>query len=255
MSQLSEIRSDVQDNLPSGYHTTLLTDSKVDELINKFQKRINTVHNFEFCKQEVTRPTVDAQQKYSVPVASDTDWTELNSETVLKFKEEYDAWLINSENYIVPLTKNFKKQLQDNPIFKDTSDKGTPNHWCIEQDYLWLFEKPSHSVNNNTAWTIHLTYFGYLADLSGDTDTNWITDNHPELLEYGGTSLCFEIGLDYEQAKYWENKARDVLLEIISSDISKKVSAMEAGVVPTTGQSLGNHTFGNTKSDLTAHYE
>lgn len=255
MSQLSEIRSDMQDNLPTDYHSSLLTSDKKDELINKFQNRLCRLHNFEFLKQEVTQDTTDEQQVYAIPTAGDSNWTELNSATVLKFKEELDCWLINSDSYRVPLTKSFKKQIQDDPRFKDSSDLGTPSHWCIDQNYLWLFEKPDHDSNSDTAWVIHLVFYGYLADLSGDTDTNWITNNHPELLEWGGTALCFEMGQDYEQAAYWKNKAISLFMELRDADTAQKVSAMEEGMKPASGQSLGDHTYGSSRPSLTAHYE
>jgi len=245
----------VQDNLPDSYHSSLLTSSKIDELMNKFQNRICRLHNFEFTKQELTQNTTDEQQKYAVPTAGDTNWSELNSETVFKFKEELDCWLINSDSYRVTLTKSFKKQIGDDPRFRDTSDLGTPSHWCIDQDYLWLFEKPDHDSNSDTAWVIHFVFYGYLAELSGDTATNWITNNHPELLEWGATALCFELGQDYDQAAYWQAKADGLLAELIDADTAQKVSSMEEGMRPASGQALGDHTYGRIETELTAHYE
>ena len=255
MSQLSAIRTDVQANLPTGYHSTVLTSAKVDEIINKWQNRICRTHNHEFMKQELTRSTVDEQQTYAIPTASDANWSELNSNTVFRFKEELDCWLINANNYIVPLMKSYKKHIQDDPEFKDSSGLGTPTRWCIDQQYLWLFEKPDHGSNSDTAWTVHFVYYGYLADLSGDTATNWLTDNHPEILEWGATALCFEMGQDYDQAAYWEGKATALVAELITADNEQKTSAVEDGIRPDDGQSLGNHTYGQTnRIDLKAFY-
>jgi hypothetical protein len=142
-----------------------LTNDKTDEFINTILRRIQTIHNFTFMKQEVTRSTVDLTRKYSLPTASDSNWAEVEAGTVRLFKDEINTELINSGNQRVKLRKRLKEQIEDDPEFNDLDDSGTPSDYCVEQSYLWLYHKPDHSANEDTAWTINMNFFGYLPNL------------------------------------------------------------------------------------------
>ncbi len=242
---LSAIRSDIGINLPTNYHSTILDDDKKDEFINHFMRRVCRAHNFEWMKQELTRNTADGTQKYLLPTAGDANWSELESGTVLRHKEPFDAWLLNSASFILLLTKRFKKSITNDSKFQDATAGGVPTEWAVDQDYFWIFKIPEHASNDATAFVMHYVFYGFLADMSADGDTNWLVANIPELLEYGATALCYRLGLDYEQEALWESKAAALLAEIIKNDIEKKTSAMEEGMKPGSGQSLGDHTYGH----------
>jgi hypothetical protein len=250
---LSDIRTDVQANWPDDYHSTKLTSAKVDEFINKVQRKVCRVHNFTFMEQEVTRSTVDEQRRYSLPTAGDSNWTEVASGTVFAYKDEISCELINSVNYRRELIKLLKKSIEENYQFRDVAALGTPTHYCIRALYLELWKLPDHDMNDDTAWTINFEFYGYLADLSADTDTNEIVSQHPLVLEYGATALGFQFGADFELAAYYENKANEVLAEMIRADNSKKLSSLEEGMRPARGQSLGGES--NEVLNLKAFYE
>lgn len=252
---LSAIRSDVQANLPANYHSADLTNAKIDEFINKVQRRICRMWNFEFMKQEVTRSTVDNTQKYAIPSAGDATWSEIESEIVRLFKRSHDCFLINNVNNRVALDKRFKKSIQDDPRFRDETEKGTPSAWAQEQEFIWLFNIPDHQANQNTAWTIHLIFYGYLADLSADGDTNWLVANQPELLEFLATAECYHFGLDFDTRDEYKRKGAELFQELKDEDNDRKISSIEEGLTPQSGQSIGNHRWGTRKSELRAHYE
>lgn len=252
---LSDIRTDVQANWPTGYHSTDLTSSKVDEFINKAQRHICRRHNFEFMTQEVTRDTADETRSYSLPTAGDTDWSDAASGTVRKFKHEKSCELINSQSHRVPLIKRFKSDLEDMKRFRDTTASGTPSHYCIASEKLELWEKPDHANNSNSAWTINFEMYGYLADLSGDSATNEIASQYPLALEYLATSFGFAFGFDEERANYWKGKFEEVFAEMVLEDEGEKASAVKDAMRPAAGQSLGGEdTYIRDVSDLTAHY-
>jgi hypothetical protein len=240
MSTLSEIRTDVQANWPDNYHSSDLDNDKTDEFINKTLRKIQRIYNFTWMKQEVTRSTVDATRKYSVPTAGDSNWSEVESGTVRKHKDEITTELINAENTRVELRKRTKKQIEDDPDFSDLDDAGTPSDYCIDQLYLWLYHKPDHAYNNDSAWTINMQQYGYLPDLSGDSDTNTVTNDYPEVLEYGATAQGFRFGHDIEMAEYWEAKMNEVLAEMINADIGKELSTVESGIEPELGAGIGD---------------
>lgn len=250
---LSDVRVDVQANWPTGFHSTALNAAKVDEFINKIQREICRVHNFTWMEMEVTQDTVNEQRQYAVPTAGNSGWADVNSGTVRKFKDEISCELINYNNYRKPLTKLFKKSIEEKRLFKNTAAKGTPTHYCIRAGYIELWKLPDHDANNDTAFTINFEFYGYLADLSGDSATNEITNQYPLVLEYGATALGFRFGLDIEMAEYYEGKAAGILMEMIKEDNSRKLSSIEEGMRPARGQSIGGER--REILDLRAHYE
>jgi hypothetical protein len=163
-------------------------------------------------EQECTRSTVDSQRQYNLPTAADANWTDVNSGTVRRFKTEIEngCELLDADSYRKPLTKLFKSDIKSRNKFKNTTDTGRPRYYCSEQEYLELYPLPDHSYNASTAWTIYLAYYGYLADLSGDTATNYITDQYPEVLEYYATALGYRFGADADMEQYWLERAAQV---------------------------------------------
>jgi hypothetical protein len=216
-----------------------LDNDKTDEFINRVKDKVCRSYNFTWMKQEVERSTVDEQRKYALPTASDATWAEVESGTVWKFKEEISTELINAENSREELRKRTKKQIEEDDDFSDLDDIGTPSDYCIQQSYLWLYHKPNHSANNDTAWTINMEFYGYLPDLSGDSDTNAITDDNPEVLEYGATAYGYRFGLDNELAEYWEGKMKEVLAEMVNENITREMATLECGMEPEEGQQIG----------------
>ena len=240
MPDLSAIRTRVQANWPTNYHSTELTDAKTDQFINDDLRKVCRLYNFTFMKQEVTQNTTDGQQKYALPTASDSNWSEVESGTVRKFKAEISCELINEDSYRKPLTKVFKDTMENKTDFVDTAAAGTPTYYVMSQGYLWLYKKPDHSVNNNTAFVINLEFYGYLADMSADSDTNAVTDDYSEVLEYGATAAGFRFGMDVDLAEYWEGKFNEVLAEMMREDQIREYGILEEGMIPLEGQSLGD---------------
>ncbi len=252
---LSVIRTDVRTNWPTNYHNSVLTEDKTDEYINKAQREICRRHNFTWMEQEVTRSTVDDTRSYSLPTAGDSDWTEINSGTVFKFKsEEISCQLINSVSYRNYLEKLFKSDIEQMTRFRDTDAKGTPSHYCIRSGYLELWKKPDHTYNDSSAWTINFEFYGYLADLSGDSATNEIVSQYPLALEYLATSFGFAFGLDPQMAAYWKGKFEEVYAEMVNEDEVRKAGAVHDRIRPGAGQSLSGNDdiFGES---LRAFYE
>jgi hypothetical protein len=249
MSTLSEIRDNVQNNWPDDYHSTYLDDDKTDEYINDTQRWIcrGTLivpniapimnYNFSWMKREVYADTVDSQQRYALPDGTGTIWD---------FKAEISCDLIDASNNRVPLTKRIKYDIENDPRFNDTDETGTPDTYCIDHDAIWLYPIPDHSRNESSAWTFNLEYYGYILDLSGDSDTNTLTNEYPKILEYGATELGYEHGQDFEQAGYWAMKKQKMFLEMIRADQQHILSGLEEGLVPRAGCGMGEDSPGQS---------
>jgi len=249
MSTLLEIRTNVQANLPSGYHSSGLTDSKIDEFINTTQRWVcrGTIfmpngqlvsHNFSWLKREIEGSTTDGQRRYALP-----DGTESG---IWRFRCEQSCELIDSDGNRRPLKRRLKRDIENDRYYLDTTDTGEPKEYCIDDFDLWFYPLPDHSRNDNQAWTINLEYYGYLPDLSDDDDTNALTNGYPEVLEYGATEMAFRYGMDEEQAEYWKVKKVEVFIEMLKVDQALDFSGLEDSIQPYLGQSLGYTQPGTT---------
>lgn len=247
MSTLSQIRSAVQANWPSNYHSSYITDTKIDAYINAVQrwacrgtiitpdyKIIN--YNFSWMKVESYASTVDSQQRYALPDGDDT----------AKFKSEISCELTDTNNYRVRLQRRHKRDIENDTDYIKTTKEGTPKCYAIDDNDLWLYPIPDHSLNSNTAWTFNLEYYGYLADLSGDSDTNTITNDYPELLEYGATEMGYRYGRDTEEAQYWKNLKDLIFIEMIQADQQLELTGIEEGLQPLQGFGIADGEPGNT---------
>ena len=242
MSTLSEVRTNVQGNWPTSYHSTFLTGTKVDEYINNVVRWVckGTIiipnfkmvnHNFSWMKKEVTADTVDEQQRYQLPAASSTIW---------RYKAEISCELINSSSYRVYLRRKLKRDIEVSSEHNDTTDKGTPRDYCVDQGYIWLYPIPDHSYNSSSAWTINLEYYGFPPDLSGDSDTNELTNYHPNILEYGATELGFRYGQDYEQADYYKNLKVEAFIDMLRQDQAEVLGNLDMGMQPVKGSCMAD---------------
>lgn len=237
---LSTIITNAQSNWPSGFHDAELTTAVLVRYANDIQREICRTYNFDWMKQTVRRSTVNETQRYAVPVAGDTDWTELlgPSATVLRFKRDIDLWLMNSQSYRVPLTKVHKSILEDKAKLVKVTGKGIPEYFTVEQGKIWLYKIPDHSYNSSSAWTMNLEFFGYLADLASG-GSNVITNNHPLVLEYGITARGYAFAKDWEAANYWRGKAQEIFAEMIEEDKDLQLTGQEEGFYPSDADAIG----------------
>ena len=252
MSALSEIRTAVQNNWPTSYHSAFLTDTKIDEYINDIVRWVcrGTIiitgfkmvnHSFAWMKRETATSTIDGQQRYELPPPSSTIW---------RYKEDISCELINSDSYRVYLSRKLKRDIEMDPKFKDTTKGAVPSVYCVDHGYIWLYHIPDHSYNSSSAWTVNFEYYGYPPALSGDTDTNELTNYHPEILEYGATEKGFRYGQDYKQADYYKGLKIEKFIDMLREDQAEVLSNLDQGMQPIKGVALSEGSPG-----LTGYYE
>jgi len=217
--------SDMRTRVSSIVNRDDVTDALLNQFINDAQRRICRGYNFSFMESEATTSTVDEQRDYSLPTASGD----------LRFKTEISLELIDNENCRVPLKRTTKQDAERKIEYKDTDDVGTPRHYAIQRGQIYLFPKPDHSDNDDTAWTLNLEYYGFLDDLSGDSDTNDLLDNYPDVVEAVAVAIAFRYFYEEERAEYWEGKASDMIADMIREDTDRKYGNLEEGMEPEAG--------------------
>jgi len=259
---MTDIRSDIQTLLPTGYFSAVLTSTKLLALINEAQRWVcrgtwinpegrRQNYNFDWLKRECTLSTVDEHQRYALP-AGDTD--DAGGVRVWRFKEEISTELLDYQSHRRPLTRTYKEAIENDPTFADTSATGCPRAYVIDHNNIWLYPKPDHGHNNDVAWTINMEYYGYLPDLSDADPSNYLTAQCPEILKCKGLAGAYEVGHDYDSVGYWASKASELLIELVNEDMSAVNSGIETGMVPILGNALGYCPTGNPVIHTTGGY-
>jgi hypothetical protein len=160
------------------------------------------------------------QRNYTLPDASGSD---------LRFKSEISLEIIDSNSKRVKLKRIFKQDAERRTEFSDTTESGTPRTYSIQKGQIYLFPMP------DTALTMNLEYYGFLDDLSADTDTNDLIDDYPDAVEFLATSNALRYVHEEERADYWESKAMALVQEMIKEDNQNKYGNIEEGMEPEAG--------------------
>jgi hypothetical protein len=71
---------------------------------------------------------------------------------------------------------------------------------------------------SNGNYRIVIPYWRYLAVLSGNTDTNWFTNNAEEYIIFKATAEAFYLDWDEQRASVWETKAAGQFQRILTID-------------------------------------
>jgi len=198
----------------------------IDGWINDAQRRVCRAYNFAFMESEATASTVDEQQNYALPTASGDD---------LRFKSEISLELVNSYSYRVGLKRLYKQDLERKAEYLDTTDYGEPRYYSIQKGQIYLFPTPDHTSNAETAWTLNLEYYGYLDDLSEDTDSNDLVSYHPDALVALASADAFRYAHEEEKAEYWESKGKNYIEEMIREEQVNTHGNLEEGMEPEDG--------------------
>ncbi len=216
---LSDIRTRVAENI----NRNDIPDTAaglIDRWVNDAQRRICRAHNFTFMEAEANTTLVVGQRNYSLPTASGTD---------LRFKVEISLELYSADSERIQLKRIFKQDAEKKTRFGGTDDTGTPSMYAIQKGQIYLYTTP------DTALTMNLEYYGFLDDLSADTDTNDLIDDYPEVVEALATAFGYRWAFEEERGDYWESKANALVSEMVKEDDSNKYGNIEEGMEPEEG--------------------
>ncbi len=244
MSTVAELRTAAQANWPSGYHSSVLTTPKILAFLNSVQRFVCNRFNFSFMEAVAYASTTDETRTIIVPPAGGGEvWTEVDTGTVLRFKDEIAAEIKDTNSQRIPLTRGYKAKLENMLIFGDKTAKGVPSHYALHKSKIWLYDLPYHAANDDNAFIVYMTYYGYLADMADDDSHNELTDVYSEILEYGVTAMGLRIGLDWEGYAVWWNMMLSELAVAIDADQGKQHAMIEEGIQPVEGNSMAAPEF------------
>ena len=182
--------SDIRTRVASNINRDDIPDTAgglIDRWINDSQRRICRAHNFTFMESEADTTLVVDQRNYALPTGSGTD---------LRFKAEISLEIISANSQRQRLKRIFKQDAEKRDEYISTVKSGTPRNYSIQKGQIYLYPLPA------TALTMNLEYYGFLDDLSDDTDTNDFIDDYPEAAEALATAFGYRYAFEEERANY-----------------------------------------------------
>lgn len=232
--------SDIRTRVASNINRDDIPDTAgglIDRWINDSQRRICRAYNFTFMESEADTTLVVGQRNYALPTASGSD---------LRFKAEISLEIISDGSRRFRLKRIFKQDAENDIQFADTSGTGTPRKYSLQKGQIYLYPKP------NTALVMNLEYYGFLDDLTDDTDTNDLVDDYAEVLEAFATSMGYRYVFEEERANYWEGKGTALVNEMIAESRNDRYGNQEEGMAPEPG--AGTYPRARYFSDYLVEY-
>lgn len=170
----------------------------------------------------------------------------------------YDEHVLRAKPTTWKGWRDFPYYLSEDPV-RQYPIKVAPNLSAIHAQSNWddydhprwlvLSEEPTEAgVQNievyprpdqNSDWSdgeyrVYIPYWRYLADVSADSDTNWLTVYGNQFIEADATAAGFMLDWDEERAGLWEKKAEMAFKQLLKNDAMQVLAGMET-LVPYDG--------------------
>ena len=210
MPQFSAIKTRVKNYV---IDDNTLTLAEISGWVNKAVRDAQDAHNFRH---------MEATQAFTTVVATRS----LGNKPTL-WKEKRDRpWLIDNlsgtrELDWLPSRSEAIRRFDDSTSL----DKGEPKVLLELESTIEVFPFPDgDSDYSDDEYRLTLPYWAYLAVLSGDTDTNWFTDNAEHYLVFAAAAEALTFDRDYENAAVLQEKTGGELRRLIRKDKRSKLA-------------------------------
>lgn len=190
-------------DLPTGIQ------SRIPEFINAAIREAEDRHNFRCMENELLPITVDRQRELTTIDRAAVDgsgWKENRGKPYL-FHQTGATTEIDWASSESDMIRSFAIQLPDEGNTA-APDEGRPIYLLENESNIEVFPLPDNESDwDNGLWRVVVPYWCFLADLTGDNDTNWFTTNAHYYCIWKATSLAFAANRDEERAEYYSRKA------------------------------------------------
>lgn len=191
------------------------------DLIRQAVRKLQTKHGFKVC--EALTAVLTTTEHTRLLTTQPTDW----------FRWRDVPYRIEVEGRARPLTI-LDSRADANRLFSTTAGgEHTPANIAGPPEALLISEPTSVSgaadievyplpdglsTYANGEYRIQIPYWKYLPALSGDTDTNWFTENADEFIVYQATADAFFLNWDSNSGTLWQQRAAAKQADAITLD-------------------------------------
>lgn len=195
------------------------TSQLVPDWINMAVRQAADRHNFQFMKAETELETVEDQRELGdIP----DGWKE----------RRYPPWLQHQDGSVTEIrwapseSEMVRAFGQAQPAQGSSvpADRGSPE-FILEQDStLEVFPFPDSRADwDNGEYRVVVPYWSEPAELSANTDANWITENMPFYVIFFAAAEGFLFNRDEERSKYYQQRAEEQFLRGRKADKRKQL--------------------------------
>lgn len=203
MATYGELKAKVGDWLSAG--TARLPDSVRGDLINMQQRELLRLHDLRFGEISTTFATVTNTREVTLPAT---------------FSRPLKLWYLDSTGGLVAVN-----QIPEIDVFlrryPDPTKTGSPKHFTIFGNQLWLGPTPG------SVQTINLAYYAVLADLASDGDSNDFTIRAWEVLLWGALAFATKYMIEDARAPVFQENFERTLSQLLTEHSRARTSAGE----------------------------
>lgn len=208
MATLSELRTRITEQVYDA--PPFVTSAVVDRWINRAIRKLQERRNYAVMRAELTGNTTLATRTFA---AKPSDWKQAHEDRPYYLRQRGDQvfmkWTVGLED----VRKEFTATATD--------DKGAPQALYMAKptdklgaQVIEVYPYPDGQSDWTSAPTgeyrLVVPYWKYLADLSGDSDANWFSNNAEDYIEFYGQSRAFRATWE---ASGYAAKAQQLLRE------------------------------------------
>lgn len=166
--------------------------------INQRIRRICDFYDFSFLRQILEYQLEAGKKTYPMP-------NNFKNDAMFYIKEEnsFKPLYVTSDYNII------RKFLP--------KEQGKPSYVIIGHNVFSLFPTPDKN------YVLQAIYYAYFPELVDDTDSNYITEHHPQIVIDGVCADVFAFLFEYEQSRYYEEKFNQGLLLLKRQDVVKRL--------------------------------
>ncbi len=178
--------------------------SQIGDFINIAIRKIENSpkHNFKYMKSYATGPFVSGDYTLAYPT---------------RYKAIQAFYVLDTNNKYIRLDKQtLSHALSRWPYISEFKD--FPEMAADDDANSQFIIRPTI----DQTYTYNLYYYAYSAELSGDTDTNWWTDNYWEVLMYRALHEASMFVKDVNEAQIWMTKFDEAFGDIVDVQIDNE---------------------------------
>lgn len=176
--------------------------SQIPDFINMALKKIEWENNFNYMVNSTSGPLSKGNESIAIP-------SNMKSVINLKIKDITSA----TDNGVTLTAVGYDYLQRATPNISE----GKPDMFAIYGDYIWFNKK----VDESSKYQYELDYYKFSDELSGDTDSNWLTINAYQVLLYGALLEAEAYLINDERIMVWKGLYEDALHKLRKSEVEK----------------------------------
>jgi hypothetical protein len=230
MATFTELKAEVQTNI---IDLPPAVTANVGKYVNRAIKSAERRYNFKYMDAETTLITVEETLSLG-SLSQFKEWRDRGPYVLQQFAPAYQIYMSdNTREQRMTFTLN--TDFPDRPRYIRISSLDSANTVALEVSPY----PDANSDWDDGNYRVVLPYYRYTGDLSGNSDSTWLTVNGEEYIIERATAYGFQADWDVQNAALWEQWAKNKFEEIKLTDKKMRLSGFDTLVISPNGANAG----------------